>query len=100
LTAVSRPDYLTGRLQINLSGYWYEYKNYNQWLTAYQCRIPQYDRMAILPDVKLIAGEGTSLDYIENSYGPLSPGGARQHGGNVQVTWMITANDIFSANAS
>lgn len=90
-----------GRVQINLSGYYYEYKNYNQWLTAYQCRIPQFDDDGVFTGCKQISGAGsTTLDYVENTYGPLSPGGAKQKGGNVQVTWVITPADIFTLNAS
>ncbi|MBN1907015.1 MAG: TonB-dependent receptor [Deltaproteobacteria bacterium] len=97
-----------GRLQVNLSGYYYEYKNYNQWLTAYQCRIPQFDGegdanggLGEFTGCKQISAAGSSsLDYVENTYGPLSPGGAKQNGGNAQITWVITPADIFTLNAS
>jgi outer membrane receptor protein involved in Fe transport len=97
-----------GRLQTNLSGYYYEYKNRNDWISAYQCRVPNFDGVGDANDGKgnftgckqIGETSNSSLDYVHSAYGVLSPGGAKQWGGSAQITWVITPADMFSVNAS
>ncbi len=90
-----------GRLQLNLSGYYYEYKNKNDWYYTYECRIPNFDDNGVFTGCKTIGAQpDNNVDYVNSSYGVLSAGGAHQHGGNIQLTWVITPNDIFTMNAS
>ncbi len=102
-----------GRLQVNLSGYYYEYKNRNDWVYTYQCRVPQFDGKTDAQGNPVNGGLGyftgckqigdtadATLDRVHSAYGVLSPGGAKQYGGNTQVTWIITPADMFSVNAS
>jgi len=102
-----------GRLQLNLSGYYYEYKNKNDWISTYQCRIPVFDGKTDNDGNPINGGLGNftackqigdkadnALDRVNNSYGVLSPGGAKQHGGAAQIVWVITPADMFTLNAS
>ena len=104
----AKTRFFNGRLQLNLSGYYYEYKNKNDWISTYQCRIPVFDGqgdanggLGNFTGCKQI-GEtaNNALDRINNSYGILSPGGAKQHGGSAQIIWVITPADMFTLNAS
>lgn len=99
--AAVRSRFFNGRLQTNLTAYYQEYKNRNDWYTTYQCRIPLYDDDGDFTGCKAISGTADNdLDRVESSYGVLSPGGSKGHGGRADITWRITRMDTLSINAS
>jgi len=90
-----------GRLQLNLSAYYYEYKNYNTWATVYQCRVREYDDDGNFTQCKILGdARDNDVDYVNWTRGVMSAGGAKQHGGSVQATWVITPNDRLNVNAN
>jgi len=96
-----RSRLFNGRLQVNLNGYIYDYKNYNTWTTIYQCRVKNFDDDGNFTNCKTLGDSANNdVDYINYVNGVISPGGAKQHGGNVNITWVATPNDRFAVYAA
>lgn len=99
-----------GRVQLNLSGYYYYYKNYNEWTTSYQCRIKNYSDPNDTPDdptddvftgcQQIGPTADQDVDYINYVYGILSSGSAKQRGGSANITWVMTPSDRFTLYGS
>jgi len=97
------------RLQVNATAYLYDYKNYNDWVTAYKCITPQtapveeggYGETGTPGQcVPLTGSTVTQADYEEYMYGPISIGSAEQKGYNMNVMWLLSPNDTISATAA
>ena len=115
--------WIDNKLQFNASLYYYDYKNYNRSGTANRC-LSDADSDHYCDDVSsntdptaaipaTVADPATwtpgdpdgQVDTYDNdpSYGAgyvsVSPGGAEQKGISINVMYMLTMNDMISANA-
>lgn len=88
---------LQNRLQVNLSSYYYKYKNYNNWYAIYKCA-EGYEPTEQNPGTCRSINFAT--DYAEYINVPLSPGGTKQYGLNGNILWLLSPNDTFTASAS
>ncbi len=88
---------LDNRLQVNLSSYYYKYKNYNNWYAVFNCA-EGYEPTELNPGTcRSVAG---AVEYDEYTNVPLSPGGTKQYGVNGNIMWLLTASDTFTASVS
>ncbi|MGD9162619.1 MAG: TonB-dependent receptor, partial [Desulfobacteraceae bacterium] len=125
--------FLDNRLQINTTGYYYDYKNYSSYVAYQVCEMASDDPLngtinpntgepyaspdGICVDVASDPadydptnplhtyaggpnGEIDAADYIENNAIFVSPGGAKQYGGNLNMIFLLTPNDTFTFNGS
>ncbi|MGD9160956.1 MAG: TonB-dependent receptor, partial [Desulfobacteraceae bacterium] len=88
---------LENRLQVNMSSYYYEYENYNNWYAIYRCA-EGYEPTERDPGTCRSINFAT--DYAEYINVPLAPGGTEQYGINANIIWLISPNDTFTASAS
>ena len=100
-----------GRLQINATGYYYEYKNSMASATLYQCLRPD-DRglnaegnvgfsWGVNPNLHMpVDPNDLSKGYRYISGAAVNIGGSEQTGGSVNATWLITPNDTLTVSAA
>ncbi len=108
--------WFNNRLQFNGSAYYYDYKNYSTWVSAYKCKYNvadhpddpngdganTYANDACWDYDSEILGEGESNgtidsdDYVYNESASISPGGAEQMGANLNLIYLITPRDTFT----
>ncbi len=104
--------FIDNRLQINATGYFYDYKNYTKWASAYKCvstiyednPAPEgedpYGSSGLCWDVNGDGEYDVGTDYIYNNSITVTPGGAEQMGGNLNVIYLITSKDTVAFNGS
>ena len=108
--------FFNNRLQFNLSAYYYNYKNYSTWASAYKCNLSavKYPDDPHGPGSNTYKGdvcwdyddEGVSDgildndDYVYNESFNVSPGGAEQFGGNVSMIFLVTSKDTVTLTGS
>ena len=111
-----RTRLFNGRLQINATGYYYEYKNSMASATIYQCLRPQA-RGETNTCLNAAGNAGFSFGVNPNIHMPVDPndiskgyryvqsaavslGGTEQKGANLNATWLITPNDTINITAA
>jgi outer membrane receptor protein involved in Fe transport len=108
-----RTRLFNGKVQINTTGYIYDTKNANEYVTVYDCANgtqadhpenypnPQPGVCAALnPNAPAQDVDYTFNGEKRNRYTVLNVGSARQKGINVNATWLATANDVFTLTGS
>ncbi|MGD9160899.1 MAG: TonB-dependent receptor [Desulfobacteraceae bacterium] len=99
--------FFDNRLQLNGTAYFYDYKNYTKWTTAYKCQRTFLEGApfagAYTNGICYSLSDTVNLqesDYVYNIPLAVSPGGAEQKGANVSIIWLLTLRDTFSFNGS
>ncbi|MFC1841179.1 TonB-dependent receptor [Thermodesulfobacteriota bacterium] len=111
-----RTRLFNGRLQLNATGYLYEYENSMASATISQCLRPQ-NRGETDTCLNAQGNAGFSFGVNPNIHMPIDPndpskgyryisgaavniGGTEQEGVNLNATWLITPNDTLSVSAA
>ncbi len=110
--------FFDNRVQLNTTGYYYDYKNYSTWATAYKCKYSKADYPDGPPvpvdnsssheacwDVDQEDGSGPDGevgdgDFAYNKSTSVSAGGAEQMGVSANIIWLVTPNDSVTFNGS
>ena len=109
-----------GKVQVNATGYIYDTKNANEYVTVYDCLYGDQVQYNIdnpedpnkyedpqpgvcasgTPPAPVTPADETFDGVRRNRYTVLNVGSARQKGVNLSATWMATLNDVFTLTGS
>ena len=91
----SKNRFLDNRLQINFEAYYYDYTNYQSFAQAFFC-YEDADGDKLCEDANGDGVVNNDDQYILST--TISPGDAEQYGASISAQYLLTRNDVFSAN--